>query len=200
MASFKQVRPLLLFKPTTQAKFNNVACRRNQSTYTAVTQLPKQSDGISRENQASRLRQPSGLERLPTSSLLRNLFLGVFITTPPLFRPCFAVLRKVANSQSSLLNPDANPLLRTVIKPLIYDQFCAGRDRSEICQTKNTIRSMGYSGIILGYGKEIQVTPSNSVQLLRSQSTEHDADIEEWKEGNLKTLDMVGEGDWLAIK
>lgn len=59
---------------------------------------------------------------------------------------------------------------------------------------------MGYSGVLLGYSKEIQVTPSNNVALMKSQPTENDADIREWREGNLRTLDMIADGDWLAIK
>ena len=59
---------------------------------------------------------------------------------------------------------------------------------------------MGYSGVILGYGKELQVTPSNSVQLMEKRQTKDDPDLAEWAKGNLDTLDMIGDGDWLAIK
>lgn len=200
MSSMRQIRPLLTLKPTIQTSIVNISCKRSQSTYSVVTQVPKQNDGVRYGKQATELRQSSGLERLPTSSLLRNLFLGFFITTPSLFRPGFAILRKIANSKSAILNPDVNPLLRAIIKPVVYDQFCAGRNRSEICQTKRTITAMGYSGVILGYGKELQVTPSNSVQLMERRQTKDDTDLAEWAKGNLDTLDMIGDGDWLAIK
>lgn len=200
MASLRQCRSLLTSQQPNQMKFLTVIPKHHQSTYAAVTQLPKQDDGVHKGKRASELRSPSGLERLPTSSLLRNLFLGIFITTPPLFKPGFAVLRRIANSKSPILNPDKNPLLRALIKPVVYDQFCAGRNKSEICQTKETIKRMGYSGVLLGYSKEIQVTPSNNVALMKSQLTEDDADIREWREGNLRTLDMIADGDWLAIK
>lgn len=60
------------------------------------------------------------------------------------------------------------------------------------------IRGMGYSGVILCYGREIQVSSSN--ELRTTWDGEEKAEIEEWKKGNLETLDMVGEGDWIGIK
>lgn len=200
MASLKTFRCLSIQKSQSLPTFISIVSKRNQSAYSAVTQLPKQNDGVHRGKQASELRSPSGLERLPTSGLLRNLFLGIFITTPPLFKPGFAVLRRIANSKSAILNPDRNPLLRALIKPVIYDQFCAGRDKAEICQTKDVIKSMGYSGVILGYSKEIQVTPSNNIALMHSKTLEDDPNVREWRDGNLRTLDMIADGDWLAIK
>jgi hypothetical protein len=59
---------------------------------------------------------------------------------------------------------------------------------------------MGYSGIILCYGREITVSSSNTLQRTGSGSTESNVEIAEWETGNLKTLDMIGEGDWLGIK
>ncbi|CAK4030523.1 related to proline oxidase Put1 [Lecanosticta acicola] len=141
--------------------------------------------------------QASGLERLPTWSLVRNLMLGSMFTSPLLFRVGFGMLDKIANSKSSLLNPDSNPILRAVVKPLIYDQFCAGTNQREIFKTRDFIRGMGYAGVILCYGKEIQISKSNE---LKSTGFAQNNEIQQWKEGNLETLNMVGEGDWLGIK
>lgn len=188
MATITPLRPLLTIRSAQRTSLVYIVSKQSRVAYSTVTQIAKEGDTTSRGRRANKLKDPSGLERLPTSGLLRNLFLGFFITTPVLFRPGFAVLKRIANSKSFLLNPDSNPVLRALIKPLVYDQFCAGRDRTEICQTKQTIKSMGYSGVILGYGKELQVTPSNNDQLLQMATSENDAELEEWAAGNVSQM------------
>jgi hypothetical protein len=145
-------------------------------------------------------RNATGLQRLPSSNILRNIALGIFFSSPLLFKPGFSVLRLIANSRSPLLNPDINPVLRGVLKPLLYDQFCAGTCKTEILRTRDSIKAMGYSGIILCYGKEIQVSNDNDIYSTGKEELHQTAEINHWRDGNLKTLDMVGKGDWLGIK
>jgi len=139
------------------------------------------------------------LGRLPTSHLLRNIFLGAFFTSPILYKPGFAILRRIANSHSRALSPDANPILRVVLRSLLYDQFCAGTNQAEIFRTRDTIKRIGYSGIILCYGKEIQISKANQMHSTGVASAQN-AEIAHWRDGNLETLDMVGSGDWLGMK
>jgi proline dehydrogenase len=106
-------------------------------------------------------------------------------------------MRKIANSKSPFLNPDLNPLLRAVIKPFIYDQFCAGRHKAEIQETIGGIKQLGFAGVILCYAKEIQLNQKNDI--LGAQGS-READIQKWLDGNLKTLDMIHSGNWLGIK
>lgn len=144
---------------------------------------------------------PSPLSRLPTSSILRSLFLGIFFTSPALFRPGLAVFKAIANSESALLNPDKNPVLRALIKPIVYDQFCAGRNITEIQKTSGTIKGLGFSGVVLCYGKEVQLDANNRpIGYGEGNTPTLAAEIEQWRTGNLNTLDMVSEGDWLGIK
>ncbi|ETI21004.1 hypothetical protein G647_07347 [Cladophialophora carrionii CBS 160.54] len=142
------------------------------------------------------------LARLSTASILRTLVLSAFFTTPWLFKPGLAVFEKVANSQSAWLNPDRNPLLRTAIYPLVYKQFCAGRNQAEIARTSAEVRKLGFSGIVLCYGKEVQVRgqADESVGHATVKPNPMDMEIDQWADGNIKTLDMVGPGDWLGIK
>jgi hypothetical protein len=142
------------------------------------------------------------LARLSTASILRTLLLSAFFTTPWLFKPGLAVFEKVANSQSAWLNPDRNPLLRTAIYPLVYKQFCAGRNRAEIARTSAEIRKLGFSGIVLCYGKEVQVQgqAGQPVGYESGKPNSMDLEIDQWANGNMETLDMVGVGDWLGIK
>ncbi|OAP59702.1 hypothetical protein AYL99_07000 [Fonsecaea erecta] len=140
------------------------------------------------------------LARLSASSILRTLLLSAFFTSPLLFRPGFALFQKIAHSQSAWLNPDRNPLLRAGIHPLIYKQFCAGRNRTEIEQTSSEIRRLGFSGVVLCYGKEVQVEGDRFVGQNERQALEMGKEIDQWAEGNLATLEMTGQGDWLGIK
>lgn len=143
----------------------------------------------------------SPLARLPTSSILRSLFLSIFFTSPALFRPGLAVFKAIANSKSSLLNPDKNRVLGALIRPVVYDQFCAGRNVAEIQKTSATIKGLGFSGVVLCYGKEVQLDANNRpIGYGEGNTPSLSAEIQQWRTGNLNTLDMVGAGDWLGIK
>ena len=149
-----------------------------------------------------RAAEPLALARLPTSSVLRSLLLGAFFSSSILFTPGFALLKKIANSPSRMLNPDKNPLLRAMVKPFVYDQFCAGRNRSEIQARMSQIKSLGFSGVILCYGKEIQIQKPSQPRVddFKDSRESFDQELEFWKQGNLETLDMLGDGDYLGIK
>jgi proline dehydrogenase len=142
------------------------------------------------------------LARLPTSDILRSLLLGSFFSSPLLFRFGFPILQKIATSRSALLNPDRNPLLSAIVKPLIYDQFCAGTNKQEINDTIARIKSIGFAGVILCSGKEIELRDPAKSQLLQSNNlgTNFDAEIDLWRQKNIETLGMVGSGDFLGIK
>lgn len=139
----------------------------------------------------------SPLARLPTSSIIRSLFLSALFTSSALFRPGLAVFSKIANSHSPWLNPDSNPLIRVITRNLVYDQFCAGRNITEINKTSALVRQLGFSGIALAYGREIQLDSRNK---FHGREKSLQTEVEEWKQGNLKTIGMISSGDWLAIK
>ncbi|KAF4548476.1 Proline dehydrogenase-like protein 1 [Elsinoe fawcettii] len=143
----------------------------------------------------------TALSRLPTSSILRSLVLGTFLASPILFNPGLAFLQKVTRSKSFLLNPDRNPVLRAIIKPLIYDQFCAGTHDAEIRRRVSSIRALGFSGVLLAYGKEIQIYERDGTSPTQVvAASKHDEELDFWKKGNLQTLDMLEDNDFLAMK
>lgn len=172
--------------------------KRNHSTATLENDSSEKINVPTMSPDATRV--SPGLARLPTSAILRSLLLGTFFTSPLLLKSGFAVMGKIAHSPSVFLNPDKNPILRALIKPFIYDQFCAGTNRSEINQTRGAIKRVGYSGVILCYGKEVQVSASNELQSTGGAAASENLEIDQWRDGNLQTLDMVGEGDWIGIK
>ena len=63
---------------------------------------------------------------------------------------------------------------------------------------------MGYQGVILGYSKEIVLDHDEKLSFDEAGASQYSDKcyemIEEWKEGTLETLRMVGPGDFLAVK
>jgi len=112
-------------------------------------------------------------------------------------------MTKICSKEGWLLNPDHNPILRAFIRKLIYDHFCAGENEQEIKETISTMKNMGFEGVILGYAKEVVVNKSATAEEAAGiGSTESVAEeaIVDWKLGNLRTLSMLDNGDFLAIK
>ncbi|KEF52455.1 uncharacterized protein A1O9_11696 [Exophiala aquamarina CBS 119918] len=142
----------------------------------------------------------SPLARLPVSSVIRSLLLSIFFTSPLLFNPGLAIFSRIAHSNTVFLNPDKNPILRAVIRPVIYDQFCAGRNEREIQNTSKAIKQLGFSGAVLCYGKEVQFSTESGFHGYSGKASAVEVEVEQWKEGNLSTLDMTQEGDWLGVK
>ena len=84
----------------------------------------------------------------------------------------------------------------------MYDQFCAGRNKREIQARVLQIKSLGFSGVILCYGKENQIQKSGQRLMVDVERSDPDFDeeLQCWRQGNLETLDMIGDGDFLGIK
>ncbi|EME42291.1 hypothetical protein DOTSEDRAFT_73203 [Dothistroma septosporum NZE10] len=178
-----------------------ISCRRTYSDYTAdVRDTDFNPKYVSKPDTTAPTASPTGLERMPNVNVFRNLLLGTILTSPILSKIGFGLFGKVANSKSAILNPDTNPILRAIIKPLIYDQFCAGTNPEEIFQTRNVTKGMGYGGIVLCYGKEIQISSSGEVHSTGKGNSDQILEINAWRDGNLETLDMTGKGDWLGMK
>ncbi|GAM90418.1 hypothetical protein ANO11243_084610 [Dothideomycetidae sp. 11243] len=158
------------------------------------------------ETLAAAASKPSPLSRLPTAAIIRTLVLGSIMTFPTLYRMGMSLFSRAANSRSPLLDADKNFLLRWLVRPLIYDQFCAGTTLSEVRKTIAGLRKMGYSGVILNYGKEIllhdpkDASSSNIASKETESSSDTERQIEQWRDGNLETLKCISAGDFLAIK
>ena len=195
--------PLPVFVCPRLTAVRTIKYGRMNSTYVALPRKGEENDVLNRRlSMGKQANDPilSGLERVPTSAIVRSLFLGLLLSSPTLSRIGFKLLGKMTYSRSTLLNPDANPVLRAIVKPLFYDQFCAGTNRKEVFKTRDSIRRLGYAGVILCYGKEIQMSRSNELQSTGGKYANQALEIEQWKIGNLKTLGMVAEGDWIGLK
>lgn len=145
---------------------------------------------------------PRPLSLLPLPILLRSYALTALSSYPLLLSPSLRVLSFVANSPSAFLNPDRNPLLHYLLKKTFYLQYCAGETESEVQKTVKGLKSMGYKGVILAYGKEIVLEKGEKIDLSSTQSAGPTANkhVREWKEGSLKTVQMAEEGDMIGLK
>ena len=147
--------------------------------------------------------QPSRpLSLLPVPILLRSYALTALSSYPLLLSPSLRLLSLVAHSSSALLNPDRNPLLHYLLKKTFYAQFCAGETRNEVQKTVKGLKSMGYKGVILAYGKEIVLEKGEKVDISSNHSTDPTAekDVQAWREGTLQTVQMAEEGDMIGLK
>lgn len=73
---------------------------------------------------------------------------------------------------------------------------------TEVKKTIAGMKEMGFQGVILGYAREFDATEMmNTFCQAESSATDRsDEAINIWRDGNLKTLSMIGEGDILAVK
>ena len=64
------------------------------------------------------------------------------------------------------------------------------------------IKSLGFSGVILCYGKEIQIQKPSQPRVddFKDSHQPCDPELDIWKQGNLETLDMLGDRDYLGMK
>lgn len=131
------------------------------------------------------------------------------------------MMKTIADSKKSAwLDPSRSRILNYLLRISIYGQFCAGATEDEVRRTVSEMKAMGFTGVILGYARDAVVIPqkgkgktmakvedrsSTSLKPGCELTHEHivlsqDAMVDAWKEGNLRTLRMIGEGDYLAIK
>lgn len=111
----------------------------------------------------------------------------------------------LAHTTNPLLNPDRNPALRFMLKNTFYAQFCAGETPREVRQTINGLKGIGFSGVILGYAREVVLTEAQTKDLA---SCGEGAVAEEcirneiipWAAGTLETVRLAQPGDFVALK
>ncbi|PGH01082.1 hypothetical protein AJ80_09065 [Polytolypa hystricis UAMH7299] len=149
---------------------------------------------------------PPPLSILPMPSVLRSLLVTTISSSPILLGPALGVLSFLANSNSALLDPDRNVGLKCVLQRSLYDQFCAGETPTEARKCVQTLKNLGYSGVILGYSKEVVFNGTQEhsgtceAALERENPKQIEAEIAAWKEGTLNTVEIAGDGGFVAVK
>ncbi|PKY02030.1 proline oxidase Put1 [Aspergillus campestris IBT 28561] len=140
---------------------------------------------------------------MPTKTLVRSLLFTSVMASPLLLKSSLSALKFVVESKSPLFSPSKNPLMNYLLRTTIYNHFCAGANEAQVRGTVRHMKDLGFKGVILGYARESVVSlddPGVQEKPPTCQQAVLDYAIEEWKQGNLRTLGMIGKGDFLGIK
>ncbi|KAH6639596.1 proline oxidase-like protein [Boeremia exigua] len=179
--------------PRTLARYVHQSSRHNTAIQsTSSTSTPAQLLSTKTYRQGSTPK--SVLARLPTSSVARSYLITAMSSSPALLGLTFTVLRKMLDSKNYLMDVERNPLIRAVLKSTFYAQFCAGDKAHEVKPNLAAARSvLGYDGVIIEYALEV---------LGGSEPTaaETAAEIEVWRKGMMKSVEMASEGDFIGLK
>ncbi|RBQ99567.1 hypothetical protein VDGD_20075 [Verticillium dahliae] len=135
--------------------------------------------------------------------ILRSLLTTTISSSRWLLPPSLAIASALAHATHPLLSPDRNPLLRVLLKHTFYAQFCAGETPAEVRRTVSRLKGLGFSGVILGYAREVVMTEAQTRGLSGASETSRRSDEEEvrpWQEGTEQTVRLADAGDFVALK
>ncbi|PYH93124.1 FAD-linked oxidoreductase [Aspergillus ellipticus CBS 707.79] len=120
----------------------------------------------------------------------------------PLLKPCLSILKYMVDSHSVMLSPAKNPMINYLLRRTIYEHFCAGVNETEVRRTVQEMKALGFKGVILGYAREsiAKVEETDQTQSAVAKKEALDRAVDEWKQGTLRTLKMLGKGNYLAVK
>ncbi|KAK1726515.1 hypothetical protein CaCOL14_012216 [Colletotrichum acutatum] len=148
---------------------------------------------------------PAPLSILPLHVIVRSLLTSTISSSPILLPPSLWLMSVLAHTTNPLLNPDKNPLLRFVLKNTFYAQFCAGETPAEVGRTVKGLKDIGFSGVILGYAKEVVLVDAQKKKLgacSKGKIAEECIrdEIIPWARGTLETVQLAEPGDFVALK
>ncbi|KAK1998078.1 FAD-linked oxidoreductase [Colletotrichum falcatum] len=129
---------------------------------------------------------PSPLAVLPLRMVVRSL-LTPTISPPALLSPSLWAMSALAHATSPLLDPDRNPLLRLV-----------GR-------TIDGVKGIGFTGVILGYAREVVLTAAQTRDLAACGKSENAEEcirneVIPWARGTMETVRAAQSGEFVALK
>ncbi|TWU72023.1 hypothetical protein ED733_000530 [Metarhizium rileyi] len=150
---------------------------------------------------------PAPLAALPTGVLLRSLFINAISSRPHLLRPAITFMSYLCQpNRSFVFDTNRNKLLAGIMRRAVFRHFCAGESASEVKQTLERFKSMGFRGTIVAYAKETvfdynrNVVQDAGIETFPRDPADSCPNIERWRDGVMETIDMLGEGDQLAVK
>ncbi|PHH69418.1 hypothetical protein CDD80_6746 [Ophiocordyceps camponoti-rufipedis] len=140
------------------------------------------------------------LSVLPLAMVLRSLGTNALSSSRLLLPISLRVMLALAHSSNPLLSPDKNPLLRFLLKKSFYAQFCAGENAAEVRQTVARLKNIGFTGVILGYAREVVLSDEQVDGLGKDTSDVVENEVEPWTRGTLETVNLAAVGDFVALK
>ncbi|KAM0463348.1 hypothetical protein ACHAO4_000061 [Trichoderma viride] len=188
---------------TTRKHHSRRSIHSSERRTSTVADLPGTLPPIPPQDVAASNRAP--LSVLPLSMILRSLATTVVSSSPILLPPSLRIMVALAHAKNPVLNPDKNPLLRFFLKKSFYAQFCAGENGAEVRATVSRLKDIGFTGVILGYAKEVVLESSDAKDMAKANLGEETArDIEKeinpWRDGTLETVRLAEPGDFVALK
>jgi hypothetical protein len=85
----------------------------------------------------------------------------------------------------------------------LYAQFCAGETPDQVKTLVRDVKELGFAGVILGYAPEIVLEEDQADGIgaaLDPDSEKSRAEIDFWRTGMLSSVDLAGEGNFIALK
>ncbi|GKT52509.1 putative proline--tRNA ligase [Colletotrichum spaethianum] len=149
---------------------------------------------------------PSPLSVLPLHMILRSLLTTTISSSPVLLPPSLWVMSVLAHTANPLLDPGKNPLLRFLLKNTFYAQFCAGETPAEVRRTIDGLKDIGFTGVILGYAKEVVLSTAQTKDLAACGGEGEKAEecvrneVTPWARGTMQTVRLAQPGDFVALK
>lgn len=150
--------------------------------------------------EATNMARKAPLSILPLTTVLRTLGTTTISSSPLLLGPSLAIMSRLAHTSNPLLNPDKNPLLRFVMKKTFYAQFCAGENAAEVRQTVDGLKKIGFTGVLLGYAREVVMSESETDGLSASTEAVVANEVKPWAEGTMETVRIAQPGDFVSVK
>nr|CEG05710.1 unnamed protein product [Fusarium clavum] len=147
------------------------------------------------------------LSELPPLVLYRSLLINAVSSRPWLLIPSLHILQRLSHASNPyLFNVSRNPLLKSFLKHSFYKQFCAGETPAETQATMKQLQDMGFKGTILTFAKETVFDCKTGkeqglgIETLKDNDRQWCENIAAWRDGTLKTVELLREGDQLATK
>ncbi|CCD45317.1 similar to proline oxidase [Botrytis cinerea T4] len=139
---------------------------------------------------------------MPLPLLLKSYLITSILASPKIITFFLPLLNKLANSNSTILNPDRNPVLHMIVRKFIYDHFIAGENATQVRARVKEMKGLGFSGVILGYAREVNVSGGEvgGGDVLGVSKEEGERAIREWRDGLMNTLSLLQPGDFLSLK
>lgn len=141
----------------------------------------------------------SAFSVVSTSTLLRSLLVTTVSGHRILRVPSLSILMALSKARGYLFSVEKNPVIYWFLKKTLYNHFCAGEKEAQVRDTIRQLKDTGLRGVILTHARETS-HDTHSAPKVGDEASPYCEKLHAWKEDVLKTVDLIDEGDFLAIK
>lgn len=172
---------------------------RHSSAFPSLRHEPamRNGTGLYQDKSQTRSKAPA-FSAVPTSTLLRSLLVTTVSGHWILRVPSLSMLLLLTKARGWLFSVDRNPLVHWVLKKTLYNHFCAGEKEPQVRETIRQLKDTGLRGVILTHARESSRDAHSAATVV--EDNPYCEILHAWKEDVLKTVDLIDDGDFLAIK